>query len=70
MCFLKLSYYFTAANIDEKALRTISREDLKDLFPGPENFFQRKKLWECISQMVCMVYIQKCISILTVICVS
>ncbi|KAM9333340.1 uncharacterized protein KZ484_018359 [Pholidichthys leucotaenia] len=40
-----------AANIDEESLATINCDDLRDLFTGAENFFQRKKLWDCISQM-------------------
>ncbi|XP_029966657.1 uncharacterized protein LOC115402283 [Salarias fasciatus] len=34
-----------AANISEEVLGTLSREDLRDLFPGPENFFRRKAVW-------------------------
>lgn len=45
-------YQSTAANIDEEALKSFSRDDLKDLFPGPENFLKRKKLWDFISQKV------------------
>ncbi|XP_026048737.1 uncharacterized protein LOC113036543 isoform X3 [Astatotilapia calliptera] len=39
-----------AANIDEETLRSFTRDDLKDLFPGHENFFRRKKIWDFISQ--------------------
>ncbi|KAL4008514.1 hypothetical protein ACER0C_002366 [Sarotherodon galilaeus] len=39
-----------AANIDYEALRSFTRDDLKDLFPGHENFFRRKKLWNFIIQ--------------------
>ncbi|KAL4000685.1 transcription initiation factor TFIID subunit 6 [Sarotherodon galilaeus] len=39
-----------AVNIDEEALRSFTRDDIKDLFPGHENFFRRKKLWDFISQ--------------------
>ncbi|KAK7938985.1 hypothetical protein WMY93_002311 [Mugilogobius chulae] len=39
-----------AAGIDDEVLATINREDLKDLFPGAENFFQRKKIWDAINQ--------------------
>ncbi|XP_069370007.1 uncharacterized protein [Paralichthys olivaceus] len=39
-----------AANIDEALLHTLSRDDLRDLFPGPENFLRRKQLWTLISQ--------------------
>ncbi|XP_025758035.1 uncharacterized protein LOC106097618 isoform X5 [Oreochromis niloticus] len=41
-----------AANIDYEALRSFTRDDLKDLFPGHENFFRRKKLWNFIIQQV------------------
>ncbi|KAI4891729.1 hypothetical protein NFI96_032128, partial [Prochilodus magdalenae] len=43
---------FKAANIDEEVLKTLSQEDLKDLFPGPENFLKRKKLWDMIGPKV------------------
>ncbi|KAI4826204.1 hypothetical protein KUCAC02_021845 [Chaenocephalus aceratus] len=33
-----------AANISEGTMSTLSREDLRDLFP-PENFFRRKAVW-------------------------
>ncbi|KAF1371498.1 hypothetical protein PFLUV_G00277590 [Perca fluviatilis] len=39
-----------AASVDEEALKGLSRDDLRDLFPGPEHFFRRKKLWDFISQ--------------------
>ncbi|KAJ8364891.1 hypothetical protein SKAU_G00137220 [Synaphobranchus kaupii] len=34
-----------AANISEGIMGTLSREDLRDLFPGPENFLRRKAVW-------------------------
>ncbi|XP_072572664.1 uncharacterized protein [Paramormyrops kingsleyae] len=34
-----------AANIDNVLLHTLSRDDLRDLFPGPENFLRRRQLW-------------------------
>ncbi|XP_056451967.1 uncharacterized protein LOC130387053 isoform X2 [Gadus chalcogrammus] len=34
-----------AAQIDADALHTLSREDLRDLFPGPEHFRRRKSIW-------------------------
>ncbi|XP_071350260.1 uncharacterized protein [Trachinotus anak] len=34
-----------AANITETMMSTLSREDLRDLFPGPENFLRRKAVW-------------------------
>ncbi|CAG6022017.1 unnamed protein product [Menidia menidia] len=39
-----------AASLDEEALKVLSRDDLGDLFPGPENFLKRKKLWNFISE--------------------
>ncbi|XP_041964251.1 uncharacterized protein LOC121721413 isoform X2 [Alosa sapidissima] len=39
-----------AASVDEEALKGLSRDDLRDLFPGPENFLKRKKLWNFISE--------------------
>lgn len=44
--------HITAAGVDEEALKGLSRDDLKDLFPGPGNFLRRKKLWEFINQNV------------------
>lgn len=40
---------FIAANIDEALLHTLSRDDLRDLFPGPEHFLRRKRVWTLIS---------------------
>ncbi|KAL7871938.1 hypothetical protein SRHO_G00069210 [Serrasalmus rhombeus] len=34
-----------AANISEALLPTLSREDIRDLFPGPEHFLRRKAIW-------------------------
>ncbi|CAG6016231.1 unnamed protein product [Menidia menidia] len=39
-----------AASIDEALLHSLSRDDLRDLFPGPENFLRSKQLWALISQ--------------------
>ncbi|KAL0979022.1 hypothetical protein UPYG_G00179440 [Umbra pygmaea] len=39
-----------AANVDEALLQTLSRDDLRDLFPGPEHFLRRKRVWGFISQ--------------------
>ncbi|KAM9408140.1 uncharacterized protein KZ484_024336 [Pholidichthys leucotaenia] len=36
----------TAANIDVGTLKSLSREDLRDLLPGPEHFLRRKYIWE------------------------
>lgn len=38
-----------AANIDEGLLSTLSRDDLRDLLPGPEHFLRRKQLWAVIN---------------------
>ncbi|CAL8269742.1 unnamed protein product [Arctogadus glacialis] len=37
-----------AANISEEMVSTLSREDLRDLFPGPENFLRRKRSGESV----------------------
>ncbi|XP_036000600.1 uncharacterized protein LOC118567312 [Fundulus heteroclitus] len=36
----------TAANIDMEALKMLSREELRDLFPGPDHFLRRKSIWD------------------------
>ncbi|KAG5269454.1 hypothetical protein AALO_G00202220 [Alosa alosa] len=33
-----------AANISEDTLHTLSRDDIRDLFPGPEHFLRRKDI--------------------------
>ncbi|CAL8282902.1 unnamed protein product [Boreogadus saida] len=38
----------SAAQIDADALHTLSREDLRDLFPGPEHFLRRKSIWKVV----------------------
>ncbi|XP_078143695.1 uncharacterized protein LOC144542119 [Centroberyx gerrardi] len=43
---------FIAANIDEALLHTLTRDDLRDLFPGPEHFLRRKRVWALISPKV------------------
>ncbi|XP_066533784.1 uncharacterized protein [Hoplias malabaricus] len=35
-----------AANISEALLPTLSREDIRDLLPGPEHFLRRKAIWD------------------------
>ncbi|KAK7150817.1 hypothetical protein R3I93_011927 [Phoxinus phoxinus] len=35
-----------AANISAAVLPSLSRDDIRDLFPGPENFLRRKTIWE------------------------
>ena len=42
----------TAAQIDADALHTLSREDLRDLFPGPEHFLRRKSIWKVVHPVV------------------
>ncbi|XP_026114057.1 uncharacterized protein LOC113109002 isoform X2 [Carassius auratus] len=34
-----------AANIGEDILPTLTRDDIRDLFPGPEHFLRRKAIW-------------------------
>ena len=41
-----------AADIDEALLHTVSRDDLRDLFPGPKHFFRRKRVWALINSEV------------------
>ncbi|KAL1252310.1 hypothetical protein QQF64_020106 [Cirrhinus molitorella] len=36
---------YRPANIGEDILPTLSREDIRDLFPGPEHFRRRKAIW-------------------------
>lgn len=48
--------FFLAANIDEAMLHTLSRDDLRDLFPGPEHFLRRKRVWALISPEVSVTY--------------
>lgn len=43
---------FAAANIDEALLHTLSRDDVRDLFPGPEHFLRRKRVWALINPEV------------------
>lgn len=38
--------HITAANITDELLPSLTREDLRDLLPGPENFLRRKSIWE------------------------
>uniref|UniRef100_A0AAV2L2W4 Uncharacterized protein n=1 Tax=Knipowitschia caucasica TaxID=637954 RepID=A0AAV2L2W4_KNICA len=40
----------TAANIGEDLLQSLSRDDIKDLFPGPENFLRRRALWLVVNK--------------------
>lgn len=35
-----------AASISAAVLPTLSRDDIRDLFPGPEHFLRRKTIWE------------------------
>lgn len=36
---------FLVAKIGEDLMPSLSRDDIKDLFPGPENFERRRALW-------------------------
>lgn len=46
----------TAANVDMDALRMLSREELRDLFPGPDHFLRRKSIWDLCHPVVSKVY--------------
>ncbi|CAG5850998.1 unnamed protein product, partial [Menidia menidia] len=39
-----------AANIGEDLLPLLSRDDIKDLFPGPENFLRRRAIWLVVNK--------------------
>ena len=39
-------------NIDDDMLLQFSRDDLKDLFPGVENFVLRRRLWSILERLV------------------
>ncbi|CAL8302508.1 unnamed protein product [Arctogadus glacialis] len=36
----------SAANVDMEALKMLSREELRNLFPGPDHFLRRKSIWD------------------------
>ncbi|CAK6981852.1 uncharacterized protein LOC128439069 [Scomber scombrus] len=38
-----------AANIGEDLFLSLSRDDIKDLFPGPENFLRRRAIWLVVN---------------------
>ncbi|XP_035806358.1 uncharacterized protein LOC111571818 [Amphiprion ocellaris] len=38
------------ANIGEDILPSLSRDDIKDLFPGPQNFLRRRALWLVVNK--------------------
>lgn len=43
-----------AAGINEGFLHTLSRDDLRDLFPGPEHFLRRNRVWALINpEVIC-----------------
>ncbi|KAI4898562.1 hypothetical protein NFI96_021588 [Prochilodus magdalenae] len=42
-----------AANITEDQLAELSRDDIRDLLPGPEHFFHRKAMWLVAHQDEC-----------------
>lgn len=37
---------FSAANVNTDMLPSLSKEDLCNLFPGPEHFFRRRAIWK------------------------
>lgn len=39
-----------AANIGEDLLLLLSRDDIRDLFPGPENFLRRRAIWHVVNK--------------------
>jgi len=39
-----------AANIGEDLLPSLSRDDIKYLFPGPENFLRRWAIWLVVNK--------------------
>ncbi|XP_056431932.1 uncharacterized protein LOC130370251 isoform X2 [Gadus chalcogrammus] len=39
-----------AAKIGEDILPSLSREEIKDLFPGPENFHRRRAIWLVVNK--------------------
>ena len=47
-----VSVFILAADIDEALLRTLSQEDLKELFPERADFGRRKRLWALIHPEV------------------
>lgn len=47
-----ISLFVPAANVDADVLQTLTREDLKDLFPGPEHFRRRKAIWDMAHPVV------------------
>lgn len=42
-------YVFTDANVQ---VQDLTRDDLRDLFPGPENFHKRKAIWLALHSEV------------------
>ena len=56
---LALTVFSIAAKIGEDILPSLSREEIKDLFPGPENFHRRRAIWlvvnkdEKVSSIIC-----------------
>ncbi|CAL8291691.1 unnamed protein product [Gadus morhua 'NCC'] len=36
---------FSAANVSKDMLPSLTKEDLRDLFPGPEHFLRRRTIW-------------------------
>jgi hypothetical protein len=40
------------AGVDFETLLSFTRDDLKDLFDGPDKFLLRRKIWNIIEQAV------------------
>ena len=49
---IHLLSHITAADITDDILPSLTREDLRDLLPGPENFLKRKRIWEAVHPEV------------------
>ena len=41
--------YVSAANVDEDLLHSLSRDEVNELFPGPENFLRRRAVWQLVT---------------------
>lgn len=55
--------FLLAASIDERMLLTLTRDDLRDLFSGPEHFLRRKHVWSIIHpEVLCKKYLVQLIS--------
>lgn len=47
---MKMETSVAEANVGEDLLFSLSRDDIKDLFPGPENFLRRRTLWLAVHK--------------------